>query len=439
MSLQDLHSRLTEAFERRIQTGDHYRWAPNHPLRHRAFQAFQRMGFPTTRHEDWKYTSLAPVLRPSYNLEPPSPPTTTALAEHLTLQGKLPLPHLWVANGLLLTSRAAAGFQIQSLSLSQTSTHSAQFPIGQILEPESETFVALNTALTPDAILLTVEDAPSELFHIALVTTAEMQPQLAQPRLNIAVQPNSFGRVAISLHATGSHPSLTNAVAEVSLDVGSELELILWELPPTPAFAIVTVGVKLAAHARLRVWTVALGGALLRNNLYIRLGGPSADAQLFGATMVNKQQVVDHRTLVEHRAEGCTSNQLYKSVADEQGTVTFTGRIHVYPGAQKTNAYQAHRAVLLSEKATVNARPQLEIYADDVRCTHGATAGTLDEEALFYMRSRGLPESHARALLLHAFVSEALTTLPDELLRSSASQAIAERAHPHAEVVQWTP
>jgi Fe-S cluster assembly protein SufD len=308
-------------------------------------------------------------------------------------------------------------------------------PLGHLLPVEDDALVALNTALAPDVALLSVTGVSEQLLHIAVLTTAITEPQLALPRLSIRIEPHARARLLISFHSLGAHPSWTNTVAEITLGEAARAELILWETDPAQSYAITTVALELARHAAARVWTIALGGALLRNNLYIRLAGPGADAQLFGATMVSGQQVIDHRTYVEHRVEQCTSNQLYKSVADEQGTVTFTGRIHVYPGAQKTNAYQSHRAVLLSEKATVNARPQLEIYADDVRCTHGATTGALDEEALFYLRSRGLPLSYARALLLHAFVTEATATLPDESLRTRAEELIAQRAHLHAEVV----
>jgi len=431
MAAEELQKRLLETFRQWQQESNHRPWSPHHPLRRQALEAFAQFGFPTTRHEDWKYTSLAPALRHPYRIEPPQQlPTSEELVSLLpSLQG-MPAPHLWLLNGIPRPGELPSG-----VAYSNALQGGSEAPIGQVLSPTSETFVALNTAFAPDVAILRIGSDIPELLHVAVVTTADTEPQLANPRLAIVVAPQAKARLLLSLNTFGSNPSLTNAAVEITLGEGAQLELILWETDPNPFFAVTTLGAEVHAHGQLRTWTLALGGALVRNNLYIRLVGPGADAQLFGATMVAGHQVVDHRTLVEHRVEQCTSNQLYKSVADDQATVTFTGRIHVYPGAQKTNAYQSHRAVLLSEKATVNARPQLEIYADDVRCTHGATTGALDQDALFYMRCRGIPEAQARALLLHAFVSEAMASLPDDQLRAHADRLLAERAHIQAEVL----
>ncbi|MEN3026298.1 MAG: Fe-S cluster assembly protein SufD [Chlorobiota bacterium] len=431
MASHDLQTRLVETFHRWQHDGDNLPWSPQHPLRHRAIAAFQRLGFPTTRHEDWKYTSIAPLLRPAYRLIPPPLPEPTALLHWLPALEGLPMPHVWLLNGLPVVARLPE--QGQCWSFLQNSEGPPSF--GSLLPLEDEAFVALNTAFAPDAAFVSLSgDSPDEVLHVAIVTTAETEPQLAHPRLWLRIEPNAHRRVLVSFHSLGAHPSLTNAAAELLVGPGAHLELVVWETDTTPAYLITTFSALLEQHARLGVWHVALGGAVTRNNLYIRLAGSGADAQLFGAMMVEGQQIIDHRTLVEHRVEQCTSNQLYKSVADDQGTITFSGRIHVYPGAQKTNAYQSHRAVLLSEKATVNARPQLEIYADDVRCTHGATTGSLDEEALFYLRCRGIPHAEAQALLLQAFLAEAISLLPDEVVRSRAEAVLEEWAHHTAEV-----
>lgn len=426
MATTELQTRLVETFHRWLQESNHHRWSPHHPLRRIALEAFQKMGFPTSRHEDWKYTSLAPVLRPAYRIEPPSPAETSSLLSQLPALESLPGPHIWMLTGIPVVASLPPYVRLDSLLYSD-----GEVPpwLGEILRPDAETFIALNTAFAPDVATLSLAGQAKEILHIAVVTSAVEEPQLSQPRLCLTLEPEARGRVLLSFHTLGSYPSLTNFVAEVRLAPNSDLELILWQTEPSESFLITTVGAELDRSARLTVWTLALGGALIRNNLYIRLAAPGAETQLFGATMVSGQQIVDHRTQVEHQAEQCLSNQLYKSIADAQATVTFTGRIYVHPRAQKTNAYQSHRAVLLSEKATVNARPQLEIYADDVRCTHGATVGSLDEDALFYMRSRGIPLDYARALLLHAFLSEPLKSLSDAALWEYADILIAERTH----------
>ncbi len=430
MNATELQTHLLEAFHRLQQEHNHHPWSAHHPLRQLAIEAFQRLGFPTTRHEDWKYTSLAPALRYPYRPEPGPAPDVGELAAHAPGLQRIPAVHLWLLNGLPHAERLPDTVQLR------TSASSESIRIGHILSADSEAFVALNTAFAPDVVTLAFKEPSQELFHAALVTVTHGEPQLSNPRLTIVVQPQVAARLLVSFHTAGDLPSLSNLVGEIRLEDGAQLDLILWQADLREDFAVTTLGLELARSARLRVWTVALSGALLRNNLYIRLVGSGADAQLFGATMVTGHQLIDHRTLVEHRVEQCTSNQLYKSVADGEGTVTFTGRIHVYPGAQKTNAYQSHRALLLSQKATVNARPQLEIYADDVRCTHGATTGSFDEEALFYLRSRGIPEQRARALLLHAFIHEALELLPEERLRQCADELIADRVHLPAESLQ---
>lgn len=432
MATAELQTRLRETFERWMRQGNHHRWSPHHPLRRNAFEVFERLGFPTTRHEDWKYTSLAPALRPAYRIELPPPPDISTLPSRLEALEGLPTPQLWLLNGIPIPTTLPASVHFRNLLQGEE----ANPPLGDILPSETDAFIALNTAFTPDVALLTLAGHLGELLHIAVVTTADDEPQLAHPRLRVQLEAGAQLRVLLSFHTLGTLPSFTNTVTEISLGPAAQLELILWQTDPSAAFAVTTLGIELADHARLSLWTLALGGSLLRDNLYIRLSGPGAAAQLFGATMVSGQRTIDHRTYVEHRAEQCTSNQLYKSAAEEHGTVTFTGRIHVRPHAQKTNAYQSHRAIPLAETATVNARPQLEIYADDVRCTHGATVGALDEKALFYLRARGIPHPRARALLLHAFLREALALLPDENLRRRSDTLLAERVHlPAAEVL----
>ncbi len=425
MAIPDLQTRLRETFQRWMQQDNHQRWSPRHPLRRHALEIFERLGFPTTRHEDWKYTSLAPALRPAYRIEIPSLPDLALLPSQLPALEGLPSPQLWLLNGIPVPVALPPHSHFQSFLHAED----ADPPLGDILPSETEALVALNTAFAPDVAALTISGHGDGVLHLALVTTAADEPQLAHPRLSLTLEANARQRLLLSFHTLGTLPAFTNTVAEIRLGPNTQLELILWQPESSTAFAITTLGIELAQNAHLSLWTLSLGGALVRNNLYIRLSGPAATAQLFGATMVEGQHTVDHRTYVEHRAEQCTSNQLYKSIADGHGTVTFTGRIYVHPQAQKTNAYQSHRAVLLTGTATVNARPQLEIYADDVRCTHGATAGSLDESALFYLRSRGVSHAQARALLLHAFLREALVLLPDERLRQRADALLAERVH----------
>ncbi len=416
----ELLEHLREQFLRLEQTSSE----PSELLqqRRRALEALLQRGFPTTRHEDWKYTSLAPVLRYRYEVGAPASEELPSLS---MVQG-LPQPQLWLLDGVPHVHELPAGVELRTAERFALNGARREPLPGQLVDVEGDAFVALNTAFAPVPLTLTMRESLPIPMHIGIVTQADAAPRLGQPRLLMSVASGTSAALIFSFAHHGANPSLTNAVFELLLQPNAALDVLLWQDGLADAFAVTTLAARLESGARLRVWTLSFSGALVRNNVYIRLAGGAADAQLYGVTMATGQRLVDHHTRVEHEAEGCSSNQLYKSLAQERATVNFTGRIYVHPGAQRTNAYQAHRALLLSTQATVNARPQLEIYADDVRCTHGAAVGNLDEQALFYLRSRGIPEAQARKLLLYAFVREPLEALPSDALRELAERSLAE-------------
>jgi Fe-S cluster assembly protein SufD len=217
---------------------------------------------------------------------------------------------------------------------------------------------------------------------------------------------------------------LSNALTELDVEAGASLDYVQLQRLPESAHHLSHVATRLAEGGRLRLWSIALGGKLARVEVRARLEGEGAELDLFGLAFARGQQLIDHHTTIDHATPRTTSRELVKHVLDERAHAVFHGRVEVRPHAQKTDAAQTSRALLLSDHARINAKPQLEIYADDVRCSHGATIGQLDADQLFYLRARGIGEAQARAILTFGFAAEVLETLPVPALRDALEREL---------------
>ena len=352
-------------------------------LRAEARQAFLAQGLPTTRHEDWRFTPLAKLDK----IELGSPELVVTLPKNLP-----------------------AGCTIAPLP-----SDSERSSLGVCGDPKRRPFEALNMALFDRGWQISIApgtklEQPIELWF---------DPRHGASHVRVVVEAGAGSRaVIVERHAGSGHAALINAVTELCVRRDAELSHVLVQELPESSLGFLTVLARQDAGSRLALHSIALGAALARVEVEARLEGEDASAELDGLYLGRGTQHQDHHTTIDHAMPRTRSRELFKGILDGRAHGVFHGRIHVRPDAQKIDAAQTNRALLLADGAVVDSKPQLEIYADDVKCSHGASVGQLDSDALFYLRSRGLGEPEARALLTSAFASEVLEKLPASELRA---------------------
>ncbi|MDP3817030.1 Fe-S cluster assembly protein SufD [Pseudomonas sp.] len=414
-------------------------------LRRAAWQWVAEQGFPTAKDEAWKYTRVAPILAIPFQ------PAEAGAGWHLSaamverLAGvlyDLGGPRLVFVNGYLAAELSTLeglppGCQLSNLvALLQAGDSSAERGAdGGALEAlfahsfraQPQAFTALNTALAEDGALVripadTTVEAP---IHLVFLADAGATPLLVQPRALVRMGAGSRATIVESHLGSAGEVYLSNAVTEVVLEAGAALEHYKLQNESTAAFHVALLSVRLAEGSRLAAHSSALGGLLARQEVRVLLEGPGAQVSLNGLYLPRGEQHLDNQTCIEHLAPRCTSRERYKGVIDGRGHGVFDGRIIVRPGAIKTDASQTIKNLLLSDSAQANTQPRLEIFADDVKCAHGAAVGQLDEQAIFYLRSRGIPLAAARSLLTYAFASEMLELIRLEPLRAQVERLVA--------------
>ncbi len=416
----DLTAKVVAAFKQYEQTLNGAAETPLHAIRRSALDQFVQLGFPTPRNEEWKYTNVAPITRRDYRLAA-QPQATDINAEFVRslVPAGLDADLLVFVDGWykadLSSLSAQAGLEIHNLGAS--APHGAQ--PAQQLAADTDGFVALNTALALDGAIITVRAGVELARPILLLYISDVQAGDAMSALRCVVHLEANAKAQfIELNAArGDGHSLQSRVAEMRVAQGARLDHIMLQNQAAQNYQHNYTRVDQERDSLYRNVVAALGGGFVRNDLSIALNGEGAHADMFGLSMLNDREFVDNHTLVDHRVPNCTSNELYKGIYDDRSVGVFNGKIIVRPDAQKTNAFQSNRNVLLSDGATINTKPQLEIFADDVKCSHGATSGQFDADALFYLRSRGLSTEAARTILMHAFAVEVLDQVPVEALR----------------------
>jgi Fe-S cluster assembly protein SufD len=291
----------------------------------------------------------------------------------------------------------------------------------------------LNAAFLEDGVHVHVPEGAvlTAPIHVLVITLPGDAPVMAHPRIVIEAGAQSQATVVLSFVGGGDVPYLANVVTQVVVNDGAVLELIVDQREAEQAFHVHRLHATCTDSAILHARSVSLGGRLVRNDLEALLAGQEAHATLDGVYVADGTQLIDNHTSIDHAVAHCTSHELYKGILAGQARAVFNGRILVREDAQKTDAKQTNRALLLSDDAQVNSNPQLEIFADDVKCTHGAAVGQLDEEAMFYLQARGLTPTEARDLLLHAFAGEVLGEISVSELRASLERSLFARLARH--------
>jgi len=402
-------------------------------LRQKAFEHFKKLGFPSTKNEDWKYTNLTPFLKEGLETEPDDKifqinDTVIAKAKIKSLD----CYHIVLVNGRYKAdlSDNIPGEDIEVLSLS-TATNRPSFKkhFGQSIDLEKNHFAALNTALFADGLFVevkskTVIDKPLHIIHIS-ITGSNM---FLQPRQLFVIGDNSELSI-IESYTTAQEKSVVfvNTVAEIIVGSNANVHHYCIQTGDEMSRYIHHTEVRQEASSVYNNYKASFPGtSLLRNNLNVVLDGENIESHLYGLYLAGGHQLIDNHTLVDHRKPRCQSNELYKGVMKDEAVGVFNGKIFVRKNAQKTNAFQQNNNLMLGKKAVVDSKPQLEIFADDVKCSHGSTIGQFNEDALFYLKSRGIGEENARALLIHAFVFDVTEKIPIPSVQAHINQLIEE-------------
>lgn len=409
-----------DAFERGMN-GDAQ--TPVHQLRRQAIDRFQEIGFPTNRNEEWKFTNISPITKVSFEPAVKSESVNVTLdqinAQFLPTTHRLVFVNGHYSKSLSSLGRLPAAVECGSLALAVTNSNAVvERYLGKLVRLDETPFVSLNTAFLVDGAFLSIPDNTiiEEPIHFLFVTAGE-RPSMIAPRNLVVAGKNSQATIIESFGFVHSGQYLTNAVTEVFLDEAAVIEHDKLQNEHADAFHVAMMQTRMSSHSTLTSNSISLGGAIVRNNITAVLGGEGIECTLNGLSLGTGSQLIDNHTTIDHAMPHGASHELYKAILDGKARGVFNGKIFVRPDAQKTDAKQTNKTLLLSDDATMDTKPQLEIFADDVKCTHGATIGQLDAEQLFYLRSRGIGELKARDILTFAFASDVVGRVHHDALR----------------------
>lgn len=381
--------------------------------REQAAQRFEQLGWPTTQWEEWRYTNVAPLAKREWRL--------AAAASGVPAAHRYPqaIAELVFVNGYLAQKRG------DIRPLSEAATHPAvESHFAKYADYQRHPFTALNTANAQDGAFIEIPDGKVVDGFIHVLFVGDGDGVWSHPRNLVVVGRNAH--VAVVETYVGSGAYFTNAVTEIVAGDGSVIDHYKIECESLNASHIATVQIHQERASSVTSHHIALGGGLVRNEVNVALAGEGASLTLDGLFVLHGTQHVDNHTVIDHVKPHCDSLELYKGILDGKSRGIFDGRIIVREGAQKTNSRQVNHNLLLSETAIVDSKPTLEILNDDVKCNHGSTIGQLNEEALFYMRSRGIDEAEARRLLISAFASEIVDRMKVDAVKEQVRQAMSD-------------
>ena len=413
-------------------------------LRAQGMARFEALGFPTTKNEDWHFTSVAPIAEQTFRAAMTrkagvsSEGSTAGMVARADLKrftfGQPEWHTLVFVNGEFsedLSSYAGLGEKVRVSSLAnaiRSATGRPERHLGKIAAFDNHAFTALNTAFIRDGAFIELQaDAVVEQpIHLMFVSEGE-GAAIAHPRNLIVAARNSRASIIESYVCVRDNSYFTNAVTEISLGEGARIDHYKIQRESEKSFHVGTTQIRQARDSQLHSFSFAVGGLLARTNIYTSLDGDAATCTLNGLYLTDGVQHIDNQTSIEHIAPNCPSHEVYKGVLDGRSHGVFNGKVYVHPEAQKTDGKQSNNNLLLSPTARVDTKPQLEIFADDVKCTHGATVGRLDEVAMFYLNSRGIGRETARTLLTYAFAADVLETIELEAMKTELEKMVLAR------------
>ena len=412
------------------------------PLRKAGLACFADLGFPTLQDEDWRFTNVAPVARLNFQPAPQvavNGAESKAIAESVFagLSGhRLVFVNGFYSSKLSSIKALPNGVRVESLTaaLAQDSGLIEKH-LGKYAQTEKNSFAALNQAFFSDGAFILVPPGMevTEPVQLLYISSVKNSGEAILPRNLVIAGANSKLTVVESYLSTGDVPYFTNAVTEILAGENARVEHVKLQDEGAGAYHIATIAGEFGRTSNVNVHSFALGAKLSRNNIRAKLAGEGLECILNGLYLTRNEQLADHHMIVEHAQPHCASHEYFNGILDDKSKGVFHGRIYVHPVAQKTDAKQTNKNLLLSDDASADTKPQLEIYADDVKCTHGATIGQLNAESIFYLRTRGMGEETARRMLIHAFAGEIIERIQCEPAREVIDKLVWDRleANPH--------
>lgn len=394
-------------------------------LRKQANLVLATTDFPTTRTEAWKYTRVAKIKNTSFK-------TLDIRLKTLDLKpfliSNLEGSVLVFVNGFYASDLSKieeeSGLEITNIA---NRTKFADVLLGNLVPLENEVFNALNTVYSNDGVCIHVSKKANIKQSVQVIFISTGENIYTGTRNVILCEDFASAHIVMNYVSLDAKSCFNNSISEIHLGVNAKLTIDKLQQEDSSNFNIISEYVNQSKDSNFTINTITLDGGLVRNNLTIEVNGQNSETHLSGAYILKGKQHVDNHTIVDHKVAHCESNELYKGVIDDQATAVFNGKVFVRKDAQKINAFQSNGNVLLSDNATVNSKPELEIYADDVKCSHGSTTGQLDEEAIFYLRARGISEKSARALMVSAFIGDVIEKIENEAVQEYVYGKLEEK------------
>ncbi len=407
---------------------------PVHEERNTAIKNFETKGFPTKKDEAWKYTSLKGLQKVDFSIFPKQETTLEYKDVKKFFLHEIDTYKIVFVDGVYSSYLSETTHDGVDVCLMSSAFSKPMFQ--QVIEvyfnkaaSKDESLTSLNTAFSKEGayIYIPKNKMPKKPIQILHLATGNEAALMLQPRNLIVAEDNAEVQIIERHQSLTSNEVFTNSVTEIFAGKDAIIDYYKVQNDEPTASLVDNTYISQKDHSVVRVHTFSLGGKLIRNNLNFYQNGERIDSTLKGITILGDKQHVDHHTLVHHAQPNCESHQDYKGIFGDSSTGVFNGKIVVDKIAQKTDAFQQNNNILLSDKSTINSKPQLEIFADDVKCSHGCTIGQLDEEALFYLRSRGIPKKEAKALMMYAFANNVLESVRIPELKARINKIIAEK------------
>jgi len=407
------------------------------PVRKSAVARFADAGFPTQKDEDWRFTNVSAIkklaFKPVYEAQEG---TSLSSFKDRSLVGELDAHRLVFVDGVFskeLSNLSDSQDGVVVMDLKQAFDHDPLYLQGHLTrysQSDQNAFTALNTAYFADGAVIRIRKniAAERMVHLVFLSSGREEGITMHPRNLVTVENGASATIVEEyLGLGGGSPTLTNAISEFVVGENAYVEHIKIQDESLNSYHVAGIYAQLERSCRFRSHSLALGSKLSRNNIRTKLDGEGVECVLNGLYITKQDQLADHHMIVDHAKPHCDSHEYFNGILDDQSRGVFHGRILVRQEAQKTDAKQTNKNLLLSDEATANTKPQLEIYADDVKCTHGATIGQMDNEAIFYLRARGVPLAVARRMLMHAFAGEIIDRIESEPIREKLDQVVWQR------------
>ena len=432
----DIKSSFISQFREFEQSLNGSAQGPLHQLRKEAMGIFEKTGFPHAKNEEYKYTNIGKALEKQLAGQAITQTSSLDSADVKPfLFEELEANQLVFLNGQYrpeLSKLTSNNSQVVVKELAEAYKEQPELiadALSKETDPATDAFIALNTAFTQHGVFLQVPDkvVVDQPVVLHFISDSSKGITTSQPRNLFLIGRSAKISIVEAYHSVGEKSSFTNIVSTIDVKENAQVDYFKLQTEQDHSLQVNTTQVQQAADSRFTATTITLGGGLIRNNLSIAQNASNIESNMYGLYFLHGKQHVDNHTVVDHRKPHCQSNELYKGIMDDASTGVFNGKIYVRQEAQKTNAFQSNKNILLSDNATINTKPQLEIWADDVKCSHGATTGQINEEQVFYLRARGISEKSARAMLLYAFATDIIDQISIEPLKARFLKFLSDK------------